>query len=368
MKILINLIKIAVFTLLVLEFAPHNTEMPDLFCSSVFAAAPPSQAKVKCDKCGKEIKPPASVIKTQNGKIYCSEKCFQATLPLCCVCGKIISGNFYKSQDGKNLYCSEKCLSSTWPACTSCGKKVREGLTISGAGGKAFFCNSCGAKPKCFCCDMPANCNKLNDGRHICPECARTSVMEEPEMLAIAKEVRAKMKEKLNIGTDHKIEFRYTDMADLSKKTPGKQDGMELGLYLFEETTERTVTTRGTITGKTVTKTEDERVTKKYTIYLLYGMTRNKLVEVLAHELAHDCMQMNHRNITDLKIKEGWAEYVAARVNSLYGRDYMNRRMEENPSDVYGGGYRYISGIAKKGDAELNAFLDKCDADSKRKK
>ena len=97
-------------------------------------------------------------------------------------------------------------------------------------------------------------------------------------------------------------------------------------------------------------------------------MTRNKLAEVLAHELAHDWMQMNYRNISDLKIKEGWAEYVATRVNSLYGRDYMNRRIEENPSDIYGGGYRHISNMAKKGDAELNAFLEKYDADSKGNK
>ena len=131
---------------------------------------------------------------------------------------------------------------------------------------------------------------------------------------------------------------------------------------------ERTIITRSTISGGKVTKTEDDSVTKKYTIYLLYGMTRNKLVEVLAHEIAHDCMQMNYKNITDLKIKEGWAEYVATRVNSLYARDYMNRRIEENPSDIYGGGYRLISNIAKNGDVELNAFLEKCDAEAKRKK
>jgi hypothetical protein len=79
-------------------------------------------------------------------------------------------------------------------------------------------------------------------------------------------------------------------------------------------------------------------------------------------------MQMNYKNITDLKIKEGWAEYVASRVNSLYGRDYMNRRREENPSDIYGGGYRYISNMAKNGNAVLEAFLQKYDSDSKVRK
>ena len=96
---------------------------------------------------------------------------------------------------------------------------------------------------------MPANCGKLKDGRHICPECAKTSVMEEAEMLSVAREVRIKMKNKLNLGTDHDILFKYTDMEDLARKSPSKQDGMELGLYLFEEITEKTVTTRSTISG-----------------------------------------------------------------------------------------------------------------------
>jgi hypothetical protein len=371
MKMLKNCLKCTVLIVFVLGLANPNTEMPDFFCVSAFAALPPALQKpinAKCAKCGKEIKPNDRALKTQDGKVFCSEKCFQASLPVCSVCANILSGGFYKSKDGKNLYCSDKCLSTSWPACSMCGKKVSEGMNVSGAGGKSFFCNICASKPKCFCCDMPANCGKLNDGRYICPECAKTSVMEEAEMKVIAKEVRSKMRDKLKLGTDHKISFAYTDMAELSRKTPVKHDGIELGLYLFEEITEKTVTSRGTIIGGTVTKTEDERVTRKYVIYLLYGMTRNKLIEVLAHEIAHDCMQMNYKNITDLKIKEGWAEYVATRMNSLYGRDYMNRRMEENPSDIYGGGYRLISNIAKNGDAELNAFLEKCDAEAKRKK
>ncbi len=365
----INILKSAVLALLILGFALLNTEIADLFCSSVSATTPVLAVKAYCVKCGKEIKPFEPVMKTQDGKTFCSQKCFQASLPSCAVCGKILSTSGFQSKDGKKFYCSKKCLSTTWPACTLCGKNFSEGVNISGAtGGQVFFCNLCASKPRCFCCDMPADCGRLGDGRHICPECAKTSVTDDAEMLAIAREVRDKMKVNLNLGTDHSILFKHTDMAELSRKSPTGQEGIELGLYIFEETTERTVTTRSTISGGTVTKTEDDRVSKKYTVYLLYGMTRNKLIEVLAHEMAHDCMQMNYKNITDLKIKEGWAEYVASRVNSLYGRDYMNRRMEENPSDVYGGGYRYISNMAKNGNAVLEAFLQKYDSDSKVRK
>ena len=149
MKMLKNFLKCTVFIVSVLGLTTLNTEMLGFFCSSAFAALPPALQKpiyAKCAKCGKEIKPNDRALKTQDGKVFCSEKCFQASLPVCSVCANILSGGFYKSKDGKNLYCSEKCLSTSWPACSMCGKKVSEGMNVSGAGGKNFFCNIC------FCC------------------------------------------------------------------------------------------------------------------------------------------------------------------------------------------------------------------------
>jgi hypothetical protein len=88
---------------------------------------------------------------------------------------------------------------------------------------------------------------------------------------------------------------------------------------------------------------------------------------VIAHELAHDYMHEQYKNIKDQKIVEGWAEYVASRVNSLYGRESMNIRMEKNPSSTYGDGYRLLASIARKGDAAVDAFLKtKNDASASR--
>ncbi len=368
MKIFGKTIQIAVFTLFLVLLAILNAGNPGIFVNSAYGAPPPTAAKTaKCAKCGKEIKPGDRFLKTTDGLLFCSEKCFQASLPTCSVCGKLLSGSFFKGKDGKSYYCSEKCLSTTWPTCSFCGKKVSEGVMITGAGGNKFFCNICADMPKCFCCDMPARCSKLKDGRFICPECAKTSVMDEKEIEAVAKEVRLKMKNKLLMSTEHQIEYKVVDQSELGRITPEKQEGVELGLFHYEEKNEKTISTTTTLLGEKVSKVEDERISKQYVIYLLYGMTRDKLVEVVAHELGHDWMQGNYPNITDLKVKEGFAEYVATRVNSAYGRDFMNRRMQENPSDTYGGGYRFIAGIAKKSEDELTVFLEKYNKDSGRK-
>ncbi|HCE44957.1 MAG TPA: hypothetical protein DET40_15565 [Lentisphaeria bacterium] len=367
LKIPRKILKTAFWLFLVLGFMLLNAECPGVAVPSLDAAPAQPAQNAKCSKCAREIKPGERFLKTSDGKIFCTEKCYQASLPVCSVCSKILSGGYFKGSDGKKLYCSEKCLSTTWMPCSLCGKKVPEGVIITGSTGKLFFCGNCTEKPKCFCCDMPGNCKKLNDGRFICPECAKTSVMEKKEVVAVAREVRMKMKDKLKMSTDHPIDFKVVDINELAKATPEKQEGIELGLYHYEVTEEKTVTTTTNLLGGTVSKVDDQRISKKYVIYLLYGMTRDKLIEVAAHELAHDWMQGNYPNISDLKVKEGFAEYVASRVNSAYGREFMNKRMQENPSNIYGGGYKFIAAIAKKGEDDLTAFLEKYNKDSGRK-
>jgi hypothetical protein len=295
---------------------------------TAFAA---EQAAGKCATCGKTITPDSNHLVASDGKIYCSNKCFQDSLPLCSLCGKRIS----------------------------------QTVTIQGGATRRVFCRACAQKPQCFCCAMPANCSKLDDDRLICPECLKTAVFDAKEIVAVAEEVRQKMKDKLNMFTDHQIRFLRASVTDLDGTTAGRSDIPELGRYLFEELSERTITT--TTRGKVTSRVKDEKVTATYTIYLLYGLTRDRLVEVAAHELAHDWMQANYPGIEDLKIREGWAEYTASLVNSIYGRDYMNTRMNENPSKIYGDGYRMVLAAARNGTAELGKLFDKYNKTSSAK-
>lgn len=196
---------------------------------------------------------------------------------------------------------------------------------------------------------MPADYGKLPDGRYICVKCYKTAVMDYATLVQVAEEVRDVMREKLGLSTDHKIVYKMVGRDELSGKNDHGQSGTELGLYKFAQTIETFTRTKTDYLGRKTTTKERREKPASHTIYLLYGMPRNKLVEVAAHELAHDWMQEHLPKITDLTLKEGWAEYVASLVNSLYGRSEMNMRMKMNKDPVYGGGFRKMYKISRKG-------------------
>ena len=240
-------------------------------------------------------------------------------------------------------------MQSTWPVCTNCKARVKGGV-LRGLD-KKFLCKKCSKKPKCFSCYMPANFARFADGRYICKSCQKTAVSDFAKIKRITEDVRKQMKEKLLLSTDHNIDYQMVSLSELQGKTKHKHQGIELGLFRFEQLTEKTTTTR-TFLGKTTTATEERIKNESYTIYFLYGIPEDKLREVAAHELAHDWMQEYYPEITDLKVKEGWAEYVASRMNLINGRAKMNIRMQRNSDPIYGEGYRMIKKIANQKDPE----------------
>jgi len=153
----------------------------------------------------------------------------------------------------------------------------------------------------------------------------------------------------LKLKTHSDIKLYLTDSKTLKDKSPDYSPGHELGLYLYKFTLHTVTNTKKNIWGRVLNrKTTTYKDNISHSIYVLYGTPRHKLIEVLAHELGHDWMQKYYPKIKNLKIKEGWAEYVATQVNILYGRPKMNRRMEQNKDKIYGGGYGTISAIGKK--------------------
>lgn len=252
-----------------------------------------------------------------------------------------------------------ECLKKTWPQCSLCGNRVSSGIIIGEASDGKFFCPQCAAKPKCFCCDLPGNCSKLDDGRDICAKCAETAVMDMEHAFVVINDVRKTMRDHFNLYTKHDIKFKLVDIDKLGELT-SEHTGMELGLYHYQETIEETLLKGTSIWGKVISKTKGEKKEESHMIYLLYGMSEQKLIEVIAHELGHDWMQEFYPNIKDLKIKEGWAEYAAFLVNESYDQEYMNNRINDNPDPVYGDGFRMIRDIVnKEGMNGLESLFDK---------
>lgn len=258
----------------------------------------------------------------------------------CVECKREISGRYFTA-NGK-AYCSEACIQKTWPKCSLCGKPFRSGVQMSEDPAKVF-CAECAAKPQCFSCQLPADCRKLDDGREICPQCFSRAIFELGTAREIFDEVRRRLRDELKLGTDRKIYFQLTSLPELEKrsKESGVNQGIELGLF-YHNFTEVTRTTTFALPWKKP-KTEIIRTNERFAIYVLYGLPKEKLIEVCAHELAHDWMQDNYPGIKDMKIREGWAEYVATKANRLFGNENLNRRIERNPDPVYGDGYRAIA-------------------------
>ena len=202
---------------------------------------------------------------------------------------------------------------------------------------------------------MPADHAKLSDGRFICNNCFKTAVMTHDKAEKLANQVRKYMRDKLAIFTDHRIAYKLVGKDELQKNVQNHNGGTELGLFRFAQTVETTTTTK-TFHGEKTTKKKSEVKSETYTIYFLFGIPENKFIEVAAHELAHDWMQEYYPNITDLKTKEGWAEFVASLVNKSYGRPEMNERMEKNRNKIYGDGYRMIKEYTKK--HKIDGLLD----------
>lgn len=305
---------------------------------------------LKCATCGRKIRGQYLKLK---GRHYCSKRCLSKSLPKCDECGRPS-----KYTSGKKHYCSNKCLEKSWPICASCHRHAQKGMRRSYK--KVFLCERCAAKPKCFSCFMPADYGRLPDGRRICKKCNKTAVMDYDIVVKVAKSVRNAMREKLGLSTNHKIVYKMVGSDELSGKNEHGQSGTELGLYKFAQTIETFTLTKTDYLGRKTTTKEKRVKPATHTIYLLYGMPKNKLIEVVAHELGHDWMQEHLPKITNLTLKEGWAEYVASLVNSLCGRSKMNMRMKLNKDAVYGGGFRKIYKISRKnGLKSVVAYLEK---------
>lgn len=335
-----------------------------IFCLSFFSYISDSHAassrkktfksRITCSVCHKNILSGERYLKS-NGKYFCSKKCHEKSLPKCIICGKKMS-NWITSKGKK--YCSEKCFNKTLPTCNICHKTVKEGFRIKDSDkGLLFFCKKCAKKAKCFSCQLPGADITLADKRTICKRCNKTAINDKNEAKKVYEKVKKLMQNHFNLKTNDKIKIALIDitaMYSLSSKNkkPTKKSipetGLELGLYTVNKTYKDSTRTKFSLSKGFYEETTSKLTHESYNIYALYATPHNKLVEVFAHELAHDYFYREFPDIKNIKIKEGFSEYIASLVNSYYKLDKCNQRMAENTDPIYGEGYRMIKAIADK--------------------
>lgn len=94
---------------------------------------------MQCSVCRKYINDQYFIDSKQN--IFCSDDCFEQTLPKCTECG-INMQEWIESNEGLK-YCSDACYESTFPKCEACNKPMKEWTIIDGLN----YCNrSCLSK------------------------------------------------------------------------------------------------------------------------------------------------------------------------------------------------------------------------------
>lgn len=340
--------------------------------TAVFAAG----GNMRCSVCRKRLK--ERFFKSSDKRLFCSKKCFDSILPVCAWCKKVCRKGVFQS-DGKTFcskqcvlnarprcyeckkicadgffkqkekyFCSKRCVERfSRPKCMRCGEPFSLGKKIPSVYGEYFYCMKCDKAAKCLCCERPTKNLRLQSNRsHLCKDCDVDVVKSHNELEKTFKSVRNLLISKLGFRFDHPVKLQMRAHGQ-DKKKLFIETG-ELGFYHYSG--REVIVTPGLInlTGKkrkSTVRYEDE----KCSIVVMDLLPRRKLAEVLAHELAHDYMRHRWYYINDDKVKEGFAEFVAAEYNRLTGNAAWNCRMEYSKDPVYGDGYRMVKKWHQKG-------------------
>lgn len=298
---------------------------------------------LECSVCGKTLH--KRYLRDGNGHFFCSRKCADSRLPRCSLCGKALRGRYLQVKERK--FCSEECMhQALWPHCSVCGKAFHDGHQLPTPYGDLVFCPECAKLPVCFICRSPVKSGRtLRDGRVYCTRCGEALVSDPAAAREIFRSVRATLRSKLNFPDRHPIALVLTAVPPPQNSAQGEEQ--EFGRYVYIGREIYSTPSRMQFWKKRETTVRREE--KSCRIEVLDQLPRVKLAEVLAHELAHDYMQRRWPYIRDEKLKEGFAEAVAAEYNRLAGRASWNVRMERNPDPVYGDGYRMVRDLWRQG-------------------
>lgn len=258
----------------------------------------------------------------------------------CAVCGSEIRGEHYR-KDGRS-YCSRTCLAQTFPHCDYCGKPISGKYQVSGIPGEpqVKLCMDCVDRPRCFACMRPGTGPVLPDGRALCRECAARRLTPEEEK-ALFAEIRRRLERLLGAEIPCKLKFYTLDEIRFKRRVPkAPSSGLTRELGFCQS--------RMDISGRS-----GRRRASGYdcTIFLLSDLPRRNFIDTAAHELAHHWQYHQYPFLrkVPLDLAEGFAEYAASRMDLVYRQPEMNRRKENNPDPVYGGGYRKFRAMAEKG-------------------
>lgn len=242
--------------------------------------------------------------------------------PGCSTCGVPIVGRYYRMPDGRTLCPAD--YDKQLPRCTACGAKITGSYVL--LDGSRPVCQTCHKGfPGCFVCSLPVvrGGKSLSDGRQLCQAHARQAILDPARAAAVLKEAEEAVVATFgqSMRLRHPIdEVKLVDAASLAATMgrPGASD--VLGMF------------RARIRG-----TE-----RRYTVFFVSGLPRERLLTVASHEYAHAWHSEHHPRYEQCsdRFREGFAEWVAFRVNKRLGRKAEIEHLLAQEHDTYIEGLR----------------------------
>ena len=289
---------------------------------------------LNCKICHKKIR--GNYLKDEKKNVFCSKKCYAATVPKCEYCQKPCTNGAFTFF--KKYYCSKKCLHNV-ARCQSCNHSTTQiRMIVNQDGTKIMLCNKCANQPKCYFCVLPYKTQQLDDGRWICFSCRQSAVTSNEEIQQIFRSIRSSMHKLFGFEPTHKIELHTVSLPQLEKESKNIyriQGGGRMALMRYEyEIMEKT-----DFRGRKTRSFSKQRCR----MFVLSSTPRDLLKDAIAHELTHDYLRHNAGIISDLKIEEGFAEAIAAKYNDSIKKSHLNKRKQNNTDPIYGDGYRSMA-------------------------
>ena len=224
-----------------------------------------------------------------------------------------------------------------WLRCAGCGRALGtpgEAFVLVPEAGR-FYCDACWRRPRCDTCGLPVGrvAYERPDGRRLCHNCHLTAVYDPAQANAVYDRVRRTLHEVLGLTVAVPTHFHLVNhdqlMALADRHTPASLENDArhrcFGLFLRE----------GHLRA----------------IYAEYGLPQIVFCEVLAHEYAHVWQGEHCPLLTDVRVREGFAEWVAFKMLEYWG---CTRRLAHfrRRTDLYGQGLQLMLEWERAGGAQ----------------
>lgn len=250
---------------------------------------------LKCDYCKKAITDEYMI--SQNKKYH--KTCYEQISPKCKVCEKTLIGTYSVDYYGNKYHTYHE---NEFPRCISCNRLITMSIT---SGGRNY-----------------------SDGRSICNICFAEAIFDQGRISGLLEKVRSKLSQMGISISSAQISIRGVSLIEL-KEVAG--DYFSENVKGFCETSMET-------SGK-------NRTRYSHNIYVLNGLPATNIESIIAHELMHVWLAQNTKQTQSKSVTEGSCNYVSFLYLAQSSASLTKQLMEEienDPSPVYGGGFRAI--------------------------